>query len=109
MKDDNNIFHYTGMGLVGEQRLDYAQNKTLAHSKENGIEVHLFEVFEPKKYVYQGVVELADDPYQEEQFDKNGNLRNVWIFPLKLRDYRNPVTINEEQFKAREIARKQVS
>ncbi len=23
------VFHYTGMGLEGDQRLDYAQNKTL--------------------------------------------------------------------------------
>ena len=38
-------FHYTGMGLEGDQRLDFAQNRTLAESQKNGVEVHLFEVF----------------------------------------------------------------
>ena len=48
-----------------------------------GIEVFLFEVFEPKKYVFGGRVELAGEPYQEKQKDDEDNMRNVWIFPLK--------------------------
>ena len=75
--------HYTGMGKTGDQDLEYMQNKTLAESNTNGIEVHLFEVFEPNKYIYQGIVVLAGDPYQEEQYDENGLLRKVWMFPLK--------------------------
>ena len=75
--------HYTGMGKIGDQAIDRTQNKTLAESKENGVEVHLFEVNEPGKYTYSGVVELAGKPYQETQPDDNGNSRKVWMFPLK--------------------------
>ena len=75
--------HYTGMGVTGDQQLDFQQNKTLAESRTNGVTVHLFEVFEPKQYSYIGEVYLADEPYQEKQKDKNGLLRNVWVFPLK--------------------------
>ena len=75
--------HYTGMGAEGDQQLDFQQNKTLAESRKNGVKVHLFEVFEPKKYSYIGEVYLEDEPYQEKQKDKNGLLRNVWVFPLK--------------------------
>ena len=59
------------MGKTGDQDLEYMQNKTLAESNTNGIEVHLFEVFEPNKYIYQGIGVLAGDPYQEEQYDEN--------------------------------------
>ena len=71
------------MEKVGDQVLAGNQNKTLAESETNGIEVHLFEVDDPGKYTYSGVVELAGKPYQEEQPDDNGNPRKVWMFPLK--------------------------
>ena len=77
------VLHYTGMGKVGDQVLTGNQNKTLAESETNGVEVHLFEVNDPGKYTYSGVVELAGKPYQEEQPDDNGNPRKVWMFPLK--------------------------
>lgn len=48
-----------------------------------GVEVHLFEVDDPGKYTYSGVVELAGEPYQETQPDDNGNPRQVWMFPIK--------------------------
>jgi len=78
------VFYYTGMGITGDQKIDYMQNKTLAESKTNGVEVHLFEVFSPGKYTYQGLVELADSPFYEMQTDKDGNERKAVIFPLKL-------------------------
>jgi 5-methylcytosine-specific restriction protein A len=81
---EGNVFHYTGMGLVGDQSLDYRQNKTLAQSTRNGVEVYLFEVFKPQKYAFGGPVELAGNPYQERQVDDEGNPRNVWVFPLRL-------------------------
>ena len=77
------ILRYTGMGKIGDQTLEGNQNKTLAESNTNGIEVHLFEVDEPGKYSYSGVVELAGEPYQEEQPDDNGKPRKVWMFPLR--------------------------
>jgi len=82
------VFHYTGMGMKGDQSLEFMQNKTLAQSDINGINVHLFEVFVSKIYTYMGSVILSNKPYTEIQPDENGNNRNVWMFPLKL-------TINE--------------
>ena len=75
--------HYTGMGKIGDQVLKGNQNKTLAESRTNGVEVHLFEVFKSKEYTYQGVVELAGEPYQEQQVGEDDRMRKVWMFPLK--------------------------
>jgi len=79
-----NTLHYTGMGLAGDQSLTFMQNKTLAESNTNGIEVHLFEVNRPQVYTYAGRVRLDAKPYQEDQPDNKGKTRKVWIFPLKL-------------------------
>lgn len=81
-----NELHYTGMGLEGDQELNYRQNKTLAESNKNGVDVHLFEVFKAKEYIYRGMVKLCKEPYQEIQLDKNNNERTVWIFPLIIID-----------------------
>ena len=81
---DGKTFHYTGMGLIGDQGLNFQQNRTLADSQTNGIEVYLFEVFVEKEYVFMGQVELAGLPYQERQLDTEKNNRLVWVFPLHL-------------------------
>lgn len=78
------ILHYTGMGKSGDQDLFFMQNKTLAQSDRNGVEVHLFEVLLPTEYIYRGVVSLASKPYQEIQKGEDGVPRKVWMFPLKL-------------------------
>ena len=82
--DDQGVMHYTGMGLAGDQSIDYAQNRTLAESRTNDIDVHLFESFEPKEYIYRGQVQLAGDPYYERQKDEACNERQVVKFPLRL-------------------------
>jgi len=82
---EGNVLHYTGMGLKGAQKLSFSQNRTLAQSQTSGIIVHLFEVFEPGRYIYAGEVELAGAPYQEEQPDNDGQLRPVWMFPVRLK------------------------
>jgi 5-methylcytosine-specific restriction protein A len=79
------VLHYTGMGTKGSQQLQAAQNRTVAESATNGVAVHLFEVFEPGRYICAGEVALADEPYQEQQFDIEGNARAVWMFPLRLK------------------------
>ncbi len=79
-------FHYTGMGLEGDQDLESSQNKTLAESEKNQVDVHLFEVFKDREYTYIGEVLLAGKPYEEQQPDQKGKLRRVWMFPLKLAD-----------------------
>ena len=83
--------NYTGMGSKGDQSLEFAQNKTLSESNENGVNVHFFEVFTDKVYTYQGQVTLIDKPFQEVQDDEDGNSRSVWIFPLKRKDGSTPV------------------
>lgn len=82
----DNVLHYTGMGSEGDQGLNFMQNRTLAESNANGVDVHLFEVFRTRQYTYRGRVKLDRDPYQEEQLDAKGNTRNVWMFPLRLEE-----------------------
>lgn len=60
------------------------QNNTLYHSDMNGITVHLFEVMKKSVYTYRGVAKFAGNPYKAEQPDEKGNMRKVWVFPLKL-------------------------
>lgn len=65
----DDILHYTGMGKIGNQDIDWAQNATLANSKHNGVDVHLFEVMDSGKYIYCGRVELVSAPYIDIQID----------------------------------------
>lgn len=81
---DDGTMHYTGMGLSGDQSIDYKQNRTLAESRENGVDIHLFESFEPNDYIYRGRVALADEPYYEPQKDEDNRERQVVKFPLKM-------------------------
>ena len=78
--------HYTGMGKIGDQTFIGNQNKTLAESDTNGVEVHLFEVFHATQYTYQGIMKLARQPYQEQQQGEDGKIRKGWMFPLKVID-----------------------
>ena len=64
---NGNTMNYTGMGLKGEQSLDFMQNKTLSESNTNGVDIHFFEVFTEKVYTYQGQVLLSGKPFQEQQ------------------------------------------
>ena len=79
---------YTGMGKTGYMELNYAQNKTLHESNTNGVNVYMFEVNNPGEYSYLGRVVLDGEPYTEYQDDINDNRRRVWIFPLRLLEYR---------------------
>jgi hypothetical protein len=81
---DGDILDYTGMGPMGPQSLDYAQNRTLAESISTGIPVHLLEAHDSERYTYIDKVVLAGQPYQEIQVDEKGNPRDVWMFPLSL-------------------------
>ncbi|WP_241360754.1 HNH endonuclease [Pseudomonas aeruginosa] len=81
----NDVLHYTGMGQVGPQSLEFNQNRTLSESPTNSVAVHLFEVFTKRVYTYIGEVVLAGAPYQEQQLDAEGNDRSVWVFPLQLK------------------------
>ena len=78
------ILHYVGMGTEGDQDINFQQNKTLANSNRNQVDLLLFEVFNPGQYTFMGPVEIAGQPYQTKQLDAKDNMRQVWVFPLKI-------------------------
>jgi 5-methylcytosine-specific restriction protein A len=106
---NGNTMNYTGMGLKGEQSLDFMQNKTLSESNTNGVDIHFFEVFTEKVYTYQGQVLLSRKPFQEQQDDEDGNSRSVWIFPLTRTDNSTPIIPKIELDKTFEIKVKKAS
>ncbi|WP_231478683.1 HNH endonuclease [Virgibacillus halodenitrificans] len=83
-KWEGDIFYYTGMGLNGDQDLDYSQNKTLNNSNNMDISIFLFEVFQERRYTFIGAVKLVGKPFKEKQLDDSKQVRDVWVFPLRL-------------------------
>lgn len=77
------VLHYTGMVKSGDQDINWSQNKTLAQSKYNGVDIHLFEVVNKGEYIYRGRFELESEPYTETQKGDDDIDRNVLIFPIK--------------------------
>lgn len=88
---EDDVLHYTGMGTKGNQSIDSTQNKTLAQSQNNGVSIHLFEVFVDQEYFYRGIVALCNDPYFERQPDERGMARDVCVFPLRLKSHSAPI------------------
>ena len=79
----NGLITYTGEGLVGDQQL-IRNNKTILESKENGLPMFLFSKDKNRNYIFEGRVELCDEPFQVQEKDINGDSRLVWKFPLKI-------------------------
>jgi len=98
----NRFFHYTGMGLSGERGLTFHENKTLSESKTNGVNLYLFEVFAEGRYVYMGEVELSDPPFLSRQADIEKNVRDVYIFPLRIKGNKAPPILNKEMRETKE-------
>jgi len=99
------ILHYNGMGIIGDQKIDFMQNATLLKSRETGVELYLFEIFDnsTEKYIFMGQVELSGEPYVTMQYDKEGKYRQVWVFPLKpLNQYWNSLFIDDRLLKETE-------
>ena len=94
-KFDGDRVYYCGMGQTDNQSLNAAQNRMLNESNINGVDVYLSEVFKKTYYTFRGRVKLIDEPYQEEQLDRDGKIRNVWIFPLQLIDEQKPISQSE--------------
>lgn len=92
------VLHYTGMGMSGDQSLDYSQNKTLNHSAEMNIKVFLFESYSADKYYFRGEVYLCGKPYQDKEIDDKGNIRKVWKFPIRRRDENEKMLIDESDY-----------
>ncbi|SFB80084.1 5-methylcytosine-specific restriction enzyme A [Marinospirillum celere] len=96
---DGDIFYYTGTGTKGDQDFNYSQNKTLYHSRSNGVRVHLFEVHKNKEYLYIGEVELQASPFMELQPDEKNNLRKACVFPLQLKKNKSIPAIFYKKFR----------
>lgn len=79
------IIYYTGQGKRGDQTLD-KRNDKLYNYEENELSVHLFRVSKANNYIYEGEMVLAQKPYQDIQKDDDKMERQVWIFPLKLKN-----------------------
>ena len=88
-------FHFTGVGLMGEQGLSFNQNKALCDADEKGTSIHLFEIFNNGQYTYVGEVGFADNPYLSRQADSTKNVRDVTVFPLMIRDKTRPRPIKK--------------
>lgn len=82
---ENGELHYTGMGLLGDQNLNFSQNKTLLNHLRLNVSLFLFEKFKSDRYMYQDEVSLSSKPYQMVQLGGDKKPRKVWIFPLKLK------------------------
>lgn len=97
---DNDILYYTGTGQTGDQVMDSSKgnnNAKLANSRENGLTLYLFEKLVDAQYTYRGIVKLVGDYYVDKQIDANGNMRDVFIFPLQLE---TSLLINYEDYEA---------
>ncbi|UFU00167.1 HNH endonuclease [Radiobacillus kanasensis] len=90
------VLHFTGTGLEGDQDIEFQANKTLNESRTNGVKVYLFEAFKPGEHIFQGQVRLIDDPYQ-----KTEGGRIVWKFPLRIVGNKHRVT--EELLREKEV------
>ena len=106
----NGILHFAGIGLKGDQSLEHFPNSVLYESSRRRIILYLFEVFEKGKYIFTGNVTLEGDPYHRLRPDINGDLRKVWIFPLKpLKTAYKPKITQEMIKKSREIIERKIS
>lgn len=81
--DENaGIYRYVGKGLIGDQSLT-AENEYLKNSKEYNYDVHLFwQQNANSDHQYVGKVSV-EDVISEKQPDKNGKIRDVYVFLLK--------------------------
>lgn len=60
-----------------------------------GLQSIFSKFLKDKHYIYQGPVELIDEPYQQKEKDEKNNLRTVWVFPVKLKAKNSAVTLTE--------------
>lgn len=93
---EEGILNYTGTGTVGDQRISFGQNKTLATAKQKNVKVYLFESYKENEYYFCGEVELYGNIFTSRELDAEGNLRNVLKFPLRRIDDINKTIINIE-------------
>jgi 5-methylcytosine-specific restriction protein A len=107
--DNNGVLHYTGMGSKGKQSLQFSQNKTVTNSVTNNIPLYLFERFDGKQpYKFHGICELASPPYTAQQFDIDNQMRDVCIFPLRLKSGA-PQAFSENEIESSILTKKKLA
>lgn len=72
---------YSGEGKNGNQSMTKG-NYAIQNAARDGKKIHLFVKFSPKDYYYQGVYDLIDYTYEDEQ-DENGHTRKEYKFRLR--------------------------
>ena len=72
---------YSGEGKNGNQSMTKG-NYAIQNAARDGKKIHLFVKFSPRDYYYQGVYELIDYIYEDEQ-DENGHTRKEYKFRLR--------------------------
>lgn len=72
---------YSGEGKTGDQAMSKG-NLALKNAALDGKQIHLFVKFSPQEYYYQGIFELVDYTYEEEN-DETGSPRKEYKFRLR--------------------------
>lgn len=72
---------YSGEGKTGDQTLTKG-NAAINNAAQEGKKIHLFVKLSPQEYYYQGVFELVNYTYEDEE-DETGNLRKEYKFRLR--------------------------
>lgn len=81
-------FYFTGEGRIGDQKL-IRQNKRLSEYFTNTTRLLLFEQNAANSYIFHGEVVLDGDFEKSMQPDLNGQMRLVYLFPLKIIENRD--------------------
>ncbi|MEV0122062.1 restriction endonuclease [Streptomyces sp. NPDC050703] len=86
--DADGLFHYTGEGQVGDQRMTKGNKAILNHVADQR-ELHVFEGVRSGVVRYRGQYDLPDPQawYRAEALDREGDTRSVIIFKLKPRAF----------------------
>ena len=72
---------YSGEGKTGDQTMTKG-NLAIRDAASNDKKIHLFVKFSPQEYYYQGIFELVDYVYEDDE-DENGNTRKEYKFRLR--------------------------
>ena len=80
--EDEQLLYYRGSGQVGDQHPDQRANRWLTESAVRGVRVFCFETLEPGQHTFRGEMRLVGDPSFTKEPDRNGDLRQVCVFPL---------------------------
>ena len=77
------LYHYTGQGLTGDQKIESGNNYGLKNAKSQGQKIHLFwQDNMGSNHKYLGEVEV-NSVVEEEQMGQNNRPRKVFVFSFQ--------------------------